>query len=129
MITILFVLLGGYIVLITQSSYLLDLVNKHCIVRKRGFEIERNSPINNVNNYLSSTLFIADDVFLLFQAYNCYDRFFSHYSSTKFSSVMYCIILPYHWIAGLLVIVWFISNYNSFVTYEYRQNVFTITFR
>nr|XP_034307932.1 uncharacterized protein LOC105327254 isoform X3 [Crassostrea gigas] len=44
MITILFVLLGGYIVLITQSSYLLDL------------------------------------------AYNCYDRFFSHYSSTKFSS-------------------------------------------
>lgn len=34
MITILFVLLGGYIVLITQSSYLLDLVNIHCIVRK-----------------------------------------------------------------------------------------------
>ncbi|XP_065940862.1 uncharacterized protein [Magallana gigas] len=44
MITILIVLLGGYIVLITQSSYLLNL------------------------------------------AYNCYDRFFSHYSSTKFSS-------------------------------------------
>lgn len=66
MITILIVLLGGYIVLITQSSYLLDLVNKHCIVRERGFEIERNSPINNVNNLSSSTLFIADDVFLLF---------------------------------------------------------------
>lgn len=66
MITILIVLLGGYIVLITQSSYLLDLVNKHCIVRERGFEIERISPINNVNNYSSSTLFIADDVFLLF---------------------------------------------------------------
>lgn len=97
MITILIVLLGGYIVLITQSSYLLDLVNKHCIVRKRGFEIERNSPINNVNKCLSSTLSIADDVILLFQAYNCYDRFFSHYSSTKFSSVMYCIILPYHY--------------------------------
>ncbi|XP_052710855.1 uncharacterized protein LOC128185248 [Crassostrea angulata] len=44
MITILFVLLEGYIVLIKQSSYLLDL------------------------------------------AYNWYDRFFSHYSSTKFSS-------------------------------------------
>lgn len=44
MITILFVLLGGYIILITQSSYLLDL------------------------------------------AYHCYDRYFSHYSSTKFSS-------------------------------------------
>lgn len=67
MITILIVLLGGYIVLITQSSYLLDLVNKHCIVRERGFEIERNSPINNVNNYLSSTLFIADAGFFYFR--------------------------------------------------------------